>query len=805
MKLTPFLGLLLATALLADDHLAEVYRTPPVALAQLIDAPLTPTMECSPDGKTVLVGHPAGLLTIADLAQPELKLAGVRFNPENRAPGRARYLKDLSLLDVGSHQERSVRGLPSEPHIHVTRWAPDSTHVAFTHATGRELQLWVIDVPSATAKQLEGIRLNYVTGTPYTWMPDAHGLLCTTVPDPPGTPPPDNSIPTGPAIQETSAGKKAPVRTFQDLLKNAHDEDLFGYYIQTDLQLVPLSGQRRKLQSGAVIGFDPSPDGRFVLVETVHRPYSHIVTAGLFPQKSEVIGLDGKAVFEVADLPVAEGLPPDRDAVRPGRRDIGWQNDADATLCWAEAGDGGDPKKDVPIHDRIYVLPAPFTASPSLLAALPLRCQDIDWGSNDLALITESWWKTRKTRTYRVSPRKADGHTTVIFDRSSEDIYSDPGEPAHKTLPNGRRTILTKDPKTIYLVGRGASPEGDRPFLDCFDLQSRKASRLWRSSAPYYERPVRILDPEAKAVLLLRESTTEPRNLFLKRDGVDRPEAISKIPHPAPQLKEVKKELIRYKRADGVGLTGMLYLPPGYTPKKDPPLPVLMWAYPAEFKSANAAGQVNDSPYRFVGPSPSGPIMFTLRGYAVLDDPSFPIVGEGKTEPNDTYVKQLVMGAEAAAGELVRRGIGDAKRMAIGGHSYGAFTTANLLAHSNIFRAGIARSGAYNRTLTPFGFQAEERTFWEARDTYVAMSPFTVADHINKPLLMIHGIEDSNPGTFPIQSERLFHAIKGLGGTARLVMLPKESHGYQARESVHHMAWEMDDWLERFVKPPPKK
>lgn len=126
--------------------------------------------------------------------------------------------------------------------------------------------------------------------------------------------------------------------------------------------------------------------------------------------------------------------------------------------------------------------------------------------------------------------------------------------------------------------------------------------------------------------------------------------------------------------------------------------------------------------------------------------------------------------------------------------------TANLLAHSDLFRAGIARSGAYNRTLTPFGFQSERRTFWEAPEMYAKVSPFWYADKIKEPILLIHGEADNNQGTFPIQSERMFAAIRGNGGTARLVMLPLEAHGYAAKESTEHTLFEMVQWFDKWVK-----
>ena len=485
-------------------------------------------------------------------------------------------------------------------------------------------------------------------------------------------------------------------------------------------------------------------------------------------------------------------MPPDFDSVRPGPRYVQWRSDTPSTLIWVEALDGGDPKKEMAHHDQLYSWNAPFNTEPQKLMALQYRLSDLRWGRSDLAWVSESWWKTRKTRTHHLNPETA--HSEVLFERSSEDRYGDPGSPSQKRLPNGHAVLRIHD-ESVLLLGEGASPQGNQPFVDSFSLKDKKPKRLWQSQPPNYESVLAVMDDEGKSFLTTRETVTEPPNLY-RNTG----EQLTRFSHPAPELKGISKELIKYKRADGLDLSGTLYLPPGYDPKKDGPLPVLMWAYPDEYKSAAAAGQVKGSPHRFVSPFWGGPVFFAMRGYAVLDNPGFPIVGEGKKEPNDTYLEQLKMDAKAAIDELARRGVGDPKRCCIGGHSYGAFTTANLLAHTDLFRAGIARSGAYNRTLTPFGFQSEERTFWDAPDTYIKMSPFTHADKINEPLLLIHGAEDANPGTFPMQSERLYQAVKGLGGKARLVMLPKESHSYEARESVLHCLYEMDRWLEQHVK-----
>jgi dipeptidyl aminopeptidase/acylaminoacyl peptidase len=541
-------------------------------------------------------------------------------------------------------------------------------------------------------------------------------------------------------------------------------------------------------------------------VETIHRPYSYLVPIYRFPRCIEVWDTEGELVRRIADLPLAEDVPIGFGAVPTGPRSFRWRSDRPATLYWVEARDGGDPRRQADIRDQVFTLAAPFEASPRPLAALALRYGGVTWGHDRLALVEEGWWKTRKSRTWILDPSDPDSEPELLFDRSSEDRYNDPGSPMMTRTPAGTYVLLTGgEGKSIFLTGRGASPEGNRPFLDRLDLDTRESVRLWRSEAPHYESAVDFMDPALRTVLTRRESVREPPNYFLRRLDNGELEQLTRFPHPTPALGRVKKELIRYTRDDGVQLTAKLYLPPDYDPERDGPLPTLMWAYPREYKSATAAGQVKDSPYRFVRAGWSSPLPWLLHGYAVLDDAALPIIGEGDEEPNDTFVQQLVAGAKAAIDEAARRGVTDPNRIAVGGHSYGAFMTANLLAHSDLFRAGIARSGAYNRTLTPFGFQAEERTFWEAPEIYFQMSPFMHAEEIDEPILLIHGAADNNSGTFPMQSERFYNALKGHGATARLVMLPHESHGYRARESVMHMLWEMTEWLDRYVKNAPRE
>lgn len=784
------------------------YETPAPELVAIVDAARPPQLFLSPHRDMAALMQVPSLPGIDVVAQPELKLAGLRIHPRTHAQSRFSFGSDLWLLDLDTRKEIRIAGLPTPLAIAGVRWSPDQRHLAFNHldpASGAN-ELWVVELATHRARRIAG-GLNAVAGRGYSWLPDSSGLFALLQPEGQGAPPPSDSTPTGPSVQETAAGGGVKqIRTYPDLLRNEADARVLEYYLRSQMARIALDGRIERIgEPASWLSAEPSPDGRYVLAQRVERPFSYLVPIDSFPHRIEVFGRDGSLVREIAALPLVEGLPVGNDAEREGVRSIEWRADAPATLVWAEAQDGGDPAREAAVRDHVLMQTAPFDQTPVVLARLAQRFGGVIWGDGDLALIHEYWWKTRAIKLWRVRPDAPQTAPQLLRDGSFEDRYNDPGMPVTVIDAAGNARLLLADGgRGLFLIGEGASPEGDRPFVDRLDLDSGRKTRLFHSQAPYYEQPKAVLDDRGERLLTTRESPTEPAN-YLLRSGRRAPVALTRFAHPTPQLKGVRKEQIRYKRKDGVDLTGTLYLPPGYDARRDGPLPLLMWAYPQEFKSADAAGQVTDSPYRFNFISYWGPQAFLARGYAVLDDPSMPIVGEGDAEPNDTYVTQLVAGAEAAIDEVVRRGVADRERIAVGGHSYGAFMTANLLAHTRLFRAGIARSGAYNRTLTPFGFQSEERSYWQAQPVYQAMSPFNYADRIKDPLLLIHGEQDNNSGTFPIQSERLFAAIKGLGGTARLVMLPNESHGYRARESVLQMLAETDRWLARYVKSAPPR
>ncbi|MCD4847935.1 MAG: prolyl oligopeptidase family serine peptidase [Candidatus Aegiribacteria sp.] len=787
-------------ALSGTDGIASSgYMEPDQVLIDIVDVQWAPWTSVSPDYQNWLLRIRQKNLSIEELAQDELKLAGMRFSPQTFAPGRSRRFVAMSLMRYPEIETVEISGLPENPRILSTSWSPDGSRIAFTHETPEGVELWIIDEGSAEARRLTGPVLSLTANEWPEWLSDGSGIICCIIPFDNGEPPVENSVPSGPVIQETT-GVEAPVRTYQDLLENPYDEDLFEYYLTSQLSVVRMDGSIDEVGDPGIIWYySPSPDAEYILVSQLMRPFSYMVTAGRFAELIEVWDLEGNTVYEVADFPVRDAIPIARGSTFEGPRSMNWRSDADATLCWVEALDGGDAGAEAELRDRIFVLEAPFDSEPAELFELRSRFGGIEWGNDSLAIVYEWWWPTRNLKAWRIRPGQPDSEALLLVDRSMEDRYSDPGIPRTRFNSRGKSVLVTStDGISIYLAGEGASPEGDRPFLDRLDLSTLETERLFHSQPPYYEQPLRFINDECTKFMFVRESVDEYPNYFIRDLANNTDVQVTFYSNPVTVLDGMYKELITYKREDGLDLSATLYLPPDYDAEEGP-LPMVMWAYPQNYRSASAAGQISGSPYEYDYIGWWSPLVWLTQGYAVLDDPAMPIVGEGEEQPNDTFVEQLVMSAQAAVDEVVDRGVADPDRIAIGGHSYGAFMTANLLAHSDIFAAGLARTGAYNRTLTPFGFQSEDRSLWEAKDVYIEMSPFMNADLIDEPILLIHGDADSNPGTFPMQSERFFAALKGLGGTSRLVMLPLESHIYKARESILHVLWETQEWLNQYV------
>ncbi len=809
MRRTPALLLAITVSFspLASAAAQMAYKQPPPAIAKILDTPPTPSASFSPDRSKMLMTERNGLPPISDVGAPYLRLAGTRVNPRTNGSWREAFARGLIVRAVNSSVETRIV-TPAGSKISHVMWSDDSKKIVFTITGGDGIKLWIADAATGAAHKLADVAMNGISN-PCSWLDDFE-LICQTIATGRGAAPAAPEIPEGPIVQEAD-GHKNPAPTFEDLLASPTDEKLFDYYFSSQLAIISVEGVVTKIGGKGIHSrTSPSPDGKYVLVSTVHKPYSYQVPEGRFPALTEVWDRTGKVVRKVQDTPLQESAPRGQDAVEAGPRAVTWRADAPASLVWIEALDGGDMSQNVPKHDHLLALSAPFTGPPTELLAVESRIGggrggSVTWAKSDLAIVSEASRKTRKSRTWAINPSNPAAAPKLMWERSTDDRYGDPGRFEMTRGPFGDNVLLTsKDGKSAYLAGAGASAEGDRPFLNRYDLATGKTTELFRSEAPFYENVSAMLDADGARIVTIRESTDEVPNYYIRDIATKKLTQLTHAKDPAPEFAGVHKEFVKYKRADGVDLTATVYLPAGYDKAKDGPLPFFLWAYPAEFESVAAASQISGSPYRFTRPSGASRLMMLTQGYGVMDNPTIPIIAQNGGRPNDTYVQQLVAGAKAAIDKVVEMGVADRDRIAVGGHSYGAFMTANLLAHTNFFRAGIAESGAYMRTLTPFGFQNEERNYWEATELYTKMSPFTYADSIKTPILLVHGMADDNTGTFPINSERLFAALKGTGGTAKYVQLPAEPHGYRARESIGHVLAEEVAWLDKFVKPKTK-
>lgn len=775
---------------IADGH---GYRRPPPAILRILDAPPTPAIVMSPahDGLLLVQGerYPA----IADLAAPILRLAGLRIDPRTNGPHLPPRTIGLTAISLRDDSRRPIQ-LPVNGHFGMPVFAPTGRQFALANTTPTGIEVWIGDSSTASVRRIPGVRLSAAYGVPAQWRPDGKTLLCQLVPADRGEPPPPPASPDGPIVQE-SHGQAGPARTYADLLCDRHDENLLDFY--ATCQLCGVDPRNDRVwpigPPGIFAGVESSPDGRYWLVERIGRPFSYLYPISSFPHSIEVWTAIGEFVAEIARLPLQDRVP--IEGVPTGPRGATWALPHPARLIWVEALDGGDPRAPAAHRDAIMALDAPFDAAPREVVRLEHRFAGMHFDETGRWFFARDYDRERRWTTTTVIDSQSSS-VRRIWDRSVHDRYGDPGFALQRLLPNGRRAWICSD-GALALVGAGASPDGDRPFLDRFHLESLRSERLFQSGDDEYEAPIGLADRAGTQFLTRHESSSLPPNYRLRRLNETGFRALTTLDDPAPELREIRKSLVTYTRPDGVALSFTLYLPPGH--REGERRPTVLWAYPQEFNTSDVAGQVAGTPHRFTTLAGPSHLFFLLAGYAVLDGATMPVVGSPETA-NDTFIEQIVASARAAIDKAVDLGATDPDRVGVGGHSYGAFMAANLLAHSRLFRAGIARSGAFNRTLTPFGFQNERRTLWEAGDAYARLSPFLYAHRIQAPLLLIHGEADNNPGTLPMQSKRMFQAVRGTGGRVRYVVLPHESHAYLARESVEHTLCEMIEWFDRYVK-----
>jgi len=791
------------SALTSAATLAQIYQQPSPAIRAVLDAKALPSYLVSPDQRTLAIVVPRKLRTVAELARPVLRHAGLRYDPATDSPQLITAIESLSLRPLQGGAEGAERpvALPAGGAFHQLRFSPDGKRFLLNRRTDTAVELWVGEVATGKLKAVPRLKLHTMLENDVVWLND-HELVTLTVPAKRG-PAPVFNAPSGPSIQE-SIGRNSPERTQQDLLGNAQEAAVFAHHASSQLARVDLnSGAVRPIgEPGLFSHLEALGTPGQLLTMRLLEPFSYQVGWDDFAAQAEVRGVDGKVV-PIGRTRLKEGVPV--EGVITGPRHFFASPGADGAVYWVEALDGGDTRVPAPHRDRLMRLDPPYTGEAREVHRVAQRLSRLDFlEGGRQALVQDFDLAKMRTSTELVT---MDGGAAAqrLIERSVRDRYRDPGTPLQRMLPTGR-AVVRVDEGALWYFGTGASPEGDKPFIDRLGLADNKKSRVFQSGAPvnggdaaHHERPLAVLDGEGRRVLTVRESVSEPGNVVL-RGGPSLAELtpLTDVKDPAPQLREIQREFVRFKREDGVALSFWLYKPPGYQPGER--RPTVVWAYPLEYTDASTAGQVSGSSNRFNVFPGTSPLMLLLDGYVVLMDATMPVVGDPKTV-NDSFIAQITANARAIIDKAVDLGVSDRDHMVVGGHSYGAFMTANLLAHTRLFKAGIARSGAYNRSLTPFGFQSERRTYWEAQEVYQKLSPFNYADRLKEPLLLIHGELDNNPGTFPMQSARLYQALAGTGGSVRYVTLPFESHGYSARESVGHTLWEMSEWMKRQVGP----
>lgn len=800
LKVTTLLFLCLGLTTFAQENLT--YQKPSKSILDLVDYERAPSVSMDTKKEYMLLTYRNTYKTLDDLNQEELRLGGLRINPITNISSTVTYISNIKLRKIKDKNEMQVAGLPINPRISNLSWSPNEKKILFSHTTNSGVELWVLDIVSAKATKLTEATVNANLGNPFSWFNDNTNILVKMLPkNRPALLDAKKDLPLGPIISNAD-GSKSQNRTYQDLLKNKTDETNFENIITSELYKVNINGTATLFKNAnRYAGESFSPDGNFLMLTTIEKPFSYIVPLSRFPQKTTVYDSNGNEIKVVNEVPLNEIMPKGFSSVRKGKRSIGWRTDKPATLAYVVALDGGDQANKVAFRDEVFLWNAPFSAEPSSLLKTPQRYGGIIWGNDNVAIASDDWYDTRNTKTYLINPSNPNEAPKVISDRNSQDIYADPGN--FETIKNqyGKRVLAIENDKA-YLMGDGFTKDGQFPFIDEFSLKTLKTTRIYTST--YKDKKEDLLSIEdfkkGEVLVQIQSKSDYPNYYFRNIRQKNKLTPITTFKNPFESIKNVSKEVIKYKRKDGVELSGTLYLPARYDKVKKEKLPLLIWAYPAEYKDKNSAGQSSQNPNEFTFPNYGSFVYWVTKGYVVLDDASFPIIGEGTTEPNDNFITQLVDNAEAAINAVDALGYINRKKVAVGGHSYGAFMTANLLTHSNLFACGIARSGAYNRTLTPFGFQSEQRNYWETPGVYNTMSPFMNADKMKTPMLLVHGEADNNPGTFTLQTERYFQALKGLGAPARMVILPKESHGYSAKENILHLLWEQDQFLEKYLK-----
>lgn len=818
---------LVLCGLMSSPHIhaqSESYKTPSTAIKQVLDSQPAPTVVIGKGANQnymVILQQDNLFLDIEDIANNEYRLGGIRANVNNFSVTRVNHPNNIHLKINGV--DKAIKGLPLELNISDVKWSPSNKYVAFANITENETELWKVDVETLEAEKINEQPMNLTTVREgFFFLDDETILYPATVA---GMKIPDmEKTADGPAVQEVN-GKKLGNRTIADVITTPAEEDMFEYLTTSQLIMVS-EGVSKKVGKPAIISnIDLSPDKQFMLRSTVHKPYSYITAYNSFPSKLELVEVTtGRVIKTLEDKTAEAEKPKDKSDKTPKPSKYSWRADLPSTLFWQEKAEEEEKEEDTDTPDKdneeekdkdepektfqtlIYQQSAPFTAEKELVLKSEYSFGGITWGNETFALYNDSSKKQKINRTLKFNPSDVDAAQEVLFTKTtrpdSVKNYTVTGQPYTTSSQYGTQILyLDKKPSKLYFTGSNRpNLDGDlMSFIDVFDLGTKEFEQIWLSPAPYKTNIIKIKDFKNFEVVVSRQSPTTPNNYALINIKKGTETELTSFVDPTPSLRELGREYVSYQRKDSVEQRAILLTPKGYNKETDGTLPVFMWAYPREYKNAIEAEKNHTHKYSFI--SSTSAALAALEGYAVMLDMSMYIIADSvEGDPNDVFITQLVSNAEAAIDFVVDYGVGDRHRIGVGGHSYGAFMTAHLLSQSDLFAAGVARSGAYNRSLTPFGFQTERRTYWKNPELYFDMSPFSHVNKLKEPILLIHGGLDENTGTFPVQSQRLYQALSYFGYTSRYVVLPYESHGYKATQSNYQLWWETINWLDKHVK-----
>jgi len=802
----------------------EGYLRPSSEIADLVTAPRHESAlltNLSPAGDRFLRTESDGLTPLADLALPFHRLGGLALDP---AGSRARSLTTggsarLTLIDWRAERTIQVE-VPTGATVSGTRWSPDGGAVGFLVNEPGGSFLHVADAADGASRRLTERALLATRVTAFEWSGDGAHVYAVLVPEGRGPEPVRPAVPTTPLVR-VAAAEENRLRTYPSLLQDPHDQALLEYHTTGQLARIRVAdGSVQPIGSPAMIeSIDVPPSGDHLRVRTTERPFSYIVPVSQFGDLDEIWDLEGTALAELERRAVREGAPlPEADADEEPRRSLGWHPDGGGLVFLQWATQGNDQGNDVdeadadgveatngPRLDRVVRWLPPFDdTAREVLFESQTEIRSLRFGGDASWLFLAE--RVRGTeRLYAVHLDDPDTRYT-LSEWDPDDFHANPGSLLTTTNALGASVVRTSsDGGSVYLSGTAhfEDPETNAPraFVDRVEIASGERERIWEAAEDLFERLVAVVDDDLNEIILAREGpTTVPDSWLLdRRDGSLVPLTRNADPHPI--VTQMRRERITVTRADGIRFKVNVTFPPDYPDYQEGTrLPAMFWFYPREYADQEAYDRSwrTYNPNRFVTAGPRSMDILAAAGYLVVE-PDHPIVGP-QERINDRFVVDLRQNHLAVIDALDERGWIDRRRLALGGHSYGGFGTINAMVHTPYFRAGIAGAPNTNRLLTPIGFQSERRALWDARETYLEMSPFLYAERLQGALLLYHGADDQNVGTFPDNSWRMIHALNGLGKTAALYVYPHEDHGPAAEETLLDLWARWVAWLDHYVK-----